>query len=151
MLYREETNNERDMHLVLWDQGRGEMTRKRVGRTPWKIDACPMSYSVTRDRKGYLAVWPTRGQIDFARLDGAGNPSGPAEIETPGMSGMRTGMLALGAPDGGTLVAWKKDGRTGWQRYDGDGKPSGPAGSAESPGNGVAGVVGKDGRFILFR
>jgi hypothetical protein len=151
VLYREETNNERDMHLVLWDQVRGEMARKRVGRTPWKIDACPMSYyAVTRDREGYLAVWPTRGQIDFARLDGEGDPSGPAEIETPGRSGMRTGMLALGAPDGSMLVAWKKDGRTGWQLYDGDGKASGPAGSAESPGNGVAGVVGRDGRFILF-
>ena len=48
-------------------------------------------------------------------------------------------------------MAWKKDRRTGWQLYDGDGKATGPAGSAESPGNGVAGVVGKDGRFILFR
>jgi len=48
-------------------------------------------------------------------------------------------------------VAWKKDGRTGWQLYDAEGRVSGPAGSAESPGNGVAGVMGKDGRFILFR
>jgi len=144
VLYREETNHERDMHLVLWDQDRGELTRKRVGRTPWKINAC--HYAVTCDRKGSLTVWPTRGQIDFARPDGKGDPSGPAETETPGRSGTWTGMLALSAPDGGTLVAWKKDGRTGWQLYDGDGKASGPAGSVESSGNGVAGVLGKDGR-----
>ena len=28
---------------------------------------------------------------------------------------MRSGMLALSAPDGGTLVAWKHDGQTWWQ------------------------------------
>ena len=64
---------------------------------------------------------------------------------------MRSGMLALSAPDGSTLVAWKNDGRTGWQVYDVDGQPSGSPGYAKSSGNGVAGVVGKDGRFILFR
>lgn len=64
---------------------------------------------------------------------------------------MRTGMLALSAPDGSTLVAWKHDGQTAWQIYDVDGQPSGSPASAKSGGNGVAGVVGKDGRFILFR
>ena len=64
---------------------------------------------------------------------------------------MRTGILALGDRDGGTLVAWKKDGLAGWQLYDAEGQPSGPPGSARSPGNGIAGVVGQDGRFILFR
>jgi hypothetical protein len=155
VLYREETNNERDMHLVLWDQRRGETSRTRVGRTPWKVDACPMTYFTVardRDRGGFVAAWPTRGRISFARLDADGNPTSEAEaeIETPGRSGMRTGMLALTAPDGSTLVAWKKDGRTWWQLYGPDGRPSGPAGSAASPGNGVAGVVGRDGRFILF-
>lgn len=152
VLYREETNNERDMHLVLWDQARGEATRTRVGRTPWKVDGCPMTYYAVRpDRGGFVAAWPTKGTIYFARLDGRGEPAGPAEVETPGRSGMRTGVLALGGPDGGTLVAWKKDGVAGWQLYDADGRPSGPPGSAESPGNGIAGVVGKDGRFVLFR
>jgi hypothetical protein len=152
VLYREETNNERDMYLVLWDQEQGQMTRKRISRTPWKIDACPMSYyTVTRERGGFVAVWPTKGEIYFARLDGKGGPSPLSEIKTPGRSGMRTGMLALSAPDGSTLVAWKKDGETGWQVYDALGRPSGPTGSAKSSGNGVAAVVGKDGRFILFR
>jgi len=152
VLYREETNNERDMNLVLWDQDRGQMTRKRLSRTLWKIDACPMTYyAVVRERGGFVAVWPTKGQIYFARLDGKGEPLPPAETKTPGRSGMRSGMLALSAPDGSTLVAWKNDGQTGWQLYKVDGQPSGAPGSAKSSGNGVAGVAGKDGRFILFR
>jgi hypothetical protein len=152
VLYREETNNERDMYLVLWDQARGAVTRTRVGRTPWKLDGCPMTYyAVTPDRGGFVAAWPTKGRINFARLDGRGETSRLAEVETPGRSGMRTGVLALSGPDGGTLVAWKKDGLAGWQLYDAEGRPSGPPGSARSPGNGVAGVVGQDDRFVLFR
>jgi hypothetical protein len=60
-------------------------------------------------------------------------------------------MVALSAPDGSTLVAWKRDERLGWQMYDPDGRLSGAPGSAESPGHGAAGVVGQDGRFLLFR
>ena len=152
VLYREETNNERDMYLVLWDQERSQTTRKRLSRTLWKIDACPMTYyAVVRDRGGFVAVWPTNGQIYFARVDGKGEPSPPGEIKSPGKSGMRTGILALCGPGGSTLVAWKNDGQTGWQTYDVQGRPSGSPGSAKSSGNGVAGVVGKDGHFILFR
>lgn len=152
VLYREETGNERDMYLVLWDQDKGRVTRRRVGRTPWKIDACPMTYySVSPARGGFVAVWPTKGQIYFTRLDAQGDWFKQAEIETPGRSGMRTGVLSLTGLDGSTLVAWKKDGQTGWQLYDLNGQPSGPTGSVKSSGNGVAGVVGKDGRFILFR
>ena len=152
ILYREETNNERDMYLVLWDQARREMTRTRVGRTPWKLDGCPMTYyTVTPGRGGFVATWPTKGRIYFARLDGKGESSGQAEVETPGRSGMRTGVLALAAPDGSTLVTWKKNGLAGWQLYDAEGQPTGEPGSVKSSGSGVAGVVGKDGRFILFR
>jgi hypothetical protein len=152
VLYREETDNERDMYLVLWDQDQGQVSRTRISRTLWKVDACPMSYyMISRERGGFLAVWPTRGEIYFARLNGNGDASQPPEIKTPGRSGMRTGMLALSAPDGNTLVAWKKDNQIGWQLYGVGGQPLGQPGSAESSGNGVAGVVDKDHRFILFR
>ena len=152
VLYREETNNDRDMYLALWDQGRGRVSRVRVSGTLWNVDACPMSYyAISRDRDGFVAVWPTKGQIYFARLDKQGNPSTNAEIETPGRAGMRTGMLALSGPDGTTLVAWTKEGQLGWQVYDAGGRPRGSTGSARTLGNGVAGVVGRDGRFILFR
>jgi hypothetical protein len=38
ILYREETNNERDMFLVLWDQEKSESSRTRVSTTLWKTD-----------------------------------------------------------------------------------------------------------------
>jgi hypothetical protein len=65
--------------------------------------------------------------------------------------GRASKVTTVDVPDGGTLVAWKKDGQLGWQLYDGKGEPSGSPGSAKGPGNGIAGAVGKDGRFILFR
>jgi hypothetical protein len=152
VLYREETNNDRDMYLVLWDQSRNEEARTRVSTTLWKIDACPMTYySVSRNQDGFTAVWPTRGDIYFARLDGKGNLLPPGEIKTPGKSGMRTGMLALNGPKGSTLVAWRLDDCVKWQLYDAGGQPSGSVGSAESAGTGVAGVVDRSGHFILFR
>jgi hypothetical protein len=152
VLYREETGNERDMYLVLWDQDRGRVSRTRVSRTLWKIDACPMTYyTVSRDRGGFVAVWPTRGQVYLAHLDARGDLSPPGEIQTPGRSGMRTGIIALSAPDGKTLVAWNNNDQVGWQLYGAGGQPLGQPGSARGAGKGVAGVVGKDGRFVLFR
>ncbi|HEY7314892.1 MAG TPA: hypothetical protein VH643_36435 [Gemmataceae bacterium] len=154
ILYREETKNERDMYLVLWDQARSQTSRTRISTTLWKIDACPMTYyTVSRAAGGFVAVWPTGNKYDiyFARLDQKGNLLPPGEIKTPGKAGHRTGMTALSAPDGSTLVTWSTDNQLGWQLYDTKGQPSGPAGSAKSSGNGVAGVVDKAGRFILFR
>jgi hypothetical protein len=152
VLYREETNNERDMYLVLWDQQHSQVSRTRISTTLWKIDACPMTYyTVSRNKGGFSAVWPTRGDIYFARLDAKGSLLRPGEIKTPGKSGMRTGMVALDAPNGSTLVAWRQDDCVKWQLYDAKGQPSGSVGSAQSAGTGGAGVVGKSGRFILFR
>ena len=147
VLYREETGNERDMYLVLWDQRTGRKERKRVGRTSWQIDACPMTYySIAPDGRGFVAAWPTRGQVYFARVDGRAEAAGRPEIKTPGRSGMRTGVLALTAPDGTTLVAWTNEGEVGWQLYDAEAEPLGSPGSAKTSGTGVAGVVGRDGR-----
>src|SRR5215468_1025763 len=110
VLYREETNNERDMYMVLWDQGRSQVSRTRISKTLWKIDACPMTYyTVSRNGDGFTAVWPTRGDIFFARLDAKGNLLPPGEVKTPGKVGMRTGMLALNGPKGRTLVAWRQE------------------------------------------
>lgn len=152
VFYREETNNERDMYLILWDQARSKATRTRVGSTPWTVNTCPMTYySVARDREGYVLAWPTKGDVYFTRIDGSGNAKHQSEIKTPGRSGMRTGLVALCAPNGHTIVAWKKDSQLGWQVYDTKGLPVGTPGSAASPGAGVAGVVDKAGRFVLFR
>lgn len=152
VLYREETNNDRDMHLILWDQDRGRVSRTRVSSTLWKIDACPMSsFTICPNRNGFVAVWPTRGQIYFAQLDGKGELLPPGEMQTAGKAGMHTGMLGLSAVDGGTLVAWKKGDQLSWQLYNKYGQPAGTSGTVTSAGNAVAGVVDNNGQFILFR
>ena len=152
VLYREETNNDRDMYLALWDQQQNKVTKMRVSTTPWKVDACPMTYySVTRSGNGFVAAWPTKGEIYFARLDSSGKPRSPKEIKTPGSNGMRTGVLTVATTNGDTLVAWKKDNQLGWQVYDDRGRPAGKPGSAGSDGSGVAGVLAKNGDLILFR
>ncbi len=151
IMYREETNNDRDIYLALWDQAHNKVTKTRVSTTPWKIDSCPMTYySVTQSGDGFVAAWPTQGEIYFARLDASGKPRAPKEIKTPGSNGMRTGILTLTTADGGALVAWKKDNQLGWQLYDNRGRPSGTPGSTASAGNGAAGVVAKNGDVVLF-
>jgi len=152
VLYREETNNERDMYLALWDQSSAaKPSRARVSTTPWKVDGCPMTYfTITPTDKGYLAVWPTKGQAYFARLDQSGAVLPPGEIKTPGTTGMRTGLLALSARNEATLVAWKNKDVLGWQLYDAKGQPQGNPGSKNSPGHGAAGVVLPTGNFLLF-
>ena len=57
----------------------------------------------------------------------------------------------MAAADESTLVAWKKEGQLGWQLYDARGKPAGSPGSARSAGNGVAGVVARNGEVVLFQ
>lgn len=152
VIYREETNNDRDMYFVLWDQQKRQSAKKKISTTLWNIDACPMTYyTIERAGDGFTAVWPTRGSVYFAKLDGQGNVQSPGEIKTPGTAGMRTGTIALPASDGATLVAWKKDNQLGWQLYDGAGQPVGQPGSTNSAGSGVAGVATANGRFILFR
>jgi hypothetical protein len=108
-------------------------------------------YSVSRNQNGFVAVWPTKEVIYFARLNGEGELQSPLEVKTPGRAGMRTGMLALTAADGSTLLAWKKDHELSWQIYDKRGRPLGPPDSTHSAGSGVAGVLGKAGEFVLFR
>jgi hypothetical protein len=152
VLYREETNNDRDMFLLLWDQRRGKVSRTRVSTTPWKIDACPMTYyAISPAADGFVAVWPTRSHVYFTRLDGQGALLPPVETKSAGTTGMRCGVLALCDSEGNTLVAWNKDGQLGWQLYDRTARPSGHGGAAKTSGKGIAGIVERDGHFVLFR
>lgn len=152
LLYREETNNERDIWLALWDPARGgKPVRTRISGTPWKIAACPMTYfTVVPAANGFVAAWPTKGEVYFARMDKDGAVVSPGEIKTPVTSGMRTGVLALTAPDGATLVAAKNKDALAWQLYDAKGAPQGAAGTAVSAGSGAAGVALPNGKFVLF-
>lgn len=152
VLYCEETNNDRDIYLALWDQGRDAFaTRTRVSTTGWRVNGCPMTYfMITPTDTGYAAAWPTKGQVYFARLDKDGAVLPPGEIKTSGTSGMRTAVLALSATDGATLIAWKNKDTLGWQLYDAKGQPDGNTGSTKSLGNGAAGAAFPNGKFILF-
>ena len=151
VLYREETNNERDMYLVLLAKD-GNQSRSRVSSTLWKINGCPMTYfALSTTKEGYIAAWPTKGEIYFARLDRKGKVLPPGEIKTAGRSGMRSGVVALSASDGTTLIAWRHQDELGWQIYDLEGRPQGALGSTKSAGKGAAGIVDEKGRFILFR
>jgi hypothetical protein len=151
ILYREETNNDRDMYLILVDRD-GHSKRTRVSTTPWKLNGCPMTYySLAATKDGYLAAWPTKGDIYFARLDLDGKVAPPGEVKTPGHSGMRTGIVALDGANGATLIVWKRGEELGWQMYGRDGRAQGPAGSVASQGKGAAAVVDTAGRFLIFR
>jgi len=152
LLYREETGNDRDVYLALWDRSQGaQPTRTRVSTTGWRVNTCPMTYfTIVPTATGYVAAWPTKGQVYFARLDQNGMVLPPGEIKTPGTSGMRTGVLALNAHDGATLIAWKNKDALGWQLYDSKGQAQGDPGSAQSGGNGAAGVALPNGKFVLF-
>jgi hypothetical protein len=152
VMYREESNNERDIYLVLAEQsGTGKFSRTRISGTPWKVEGCPMTYfSIRPAATGYVAAWPTKGQIYFARLDRDGAVLPPGEIPTSGRCGIRTGVLALAARDGTALVAWKSQDTLHWQCYDSRGLPLGSAGSEPSSGTGAAAVVLPDGRFAVF-
>jgi len=152
LLYREETDNERDMFVVLSDQrGESKPAQTLGSGTPWKLNGCPMTYfTITRAGEGYVAAWPTKGQVYFARLDNAGAVLPPGEIKSPGTSGMRNGLVALSARDGATLVAWKNKDVLGWQLYDAKAQPQGEPGSVSSLGGGAAGAVLPDGNFVLF-
>jgi len=123
VLYRERTNNQRDMHVIIIHPD-GSKARTRISSTLWKIGACPMTYfMISPAAKGYVAAWPTKGDVYFARLDAHGQVLPPGEIKTPGHSGMRSAVIALSAPGGESLVAWKHVDEVGWQIYDQQGRP----------------------------
>ena len=151
ILYREETNNERNMYVAIWNQSTNDVTSHRVGKTPWNIDQCPMTYySITSTQNGFVTAWPTKGQIYCARLDRSGKPTGPEEIRTNGSNGMRTGIVALDAKGGAMVVIWKKDKRLSWKAFDRQGRPVGTADAIDSDGNGAAGTTTKSGDVVVF-
>jgi hypothetical protein len=152
VLYREESNNERDMYLGFWDPKTNKATKTRISTTPWKIDSCPMTYySLVRSGDGFVAAWPTKGEIYFARLDADGSLQAPKEVKTAGQCGMRTGIVGLPIAGGRTLITWKKDNKLGWQLYDARGKTDGLPRYADSIGSGVAVTTTKSGDVVLFR
>lgn len=151
ILYREKTNDKRDMHVVILKKD-GQQLRTRISSTLWQINACPMTYfGLSATKNGYIAAWPTKGQVYFARMDKNGGVMHPGEIKTPGRSGMRTGLIALEAPDGKVLIAWNHQRQLSGQLYSPDSQPEDAPSSIPTAGTGVAGVVDEAGKFILFQ
>jgi hypothetical protein len=150
ILYREKANDDRDMYLIIRDRS-GHLKRTRISTTPWHVNACPMTYyALTSTADGYVAAWPTKGDIYFARIDRYGTVLQPGEIKTPGHSGMRSGVVALPGAKGSTLIAWKREGELSWQMYNAQGVATSVSGSLPSAGKGAAGVTDRAGNFILF-
>ncbi len=151
ILYREETNNDRDMFVVYWDLEKRTAVKKPVSTTSWKIDACPMTYySLARSGSGLLAAWPTRKSIFFARLDEAGRLAKPGEVKTAGISGMRTGLTTLENRAGTMLLVWNEEGRVGWQTFDRQGKAADAPATKSTRGKGVAAFIDASGGFIVL-
>ena len=153
-----------DSGLSRGDQQRSRHVRDTLGPGEWPNLSDANQHHAVEDRRlshdlfllarspnGFRGRLANQGGNLLCPARWRGKPLPPGEIKTPGTSGMRTGILTLSGANGSTLVAWKKDGRLGWQLYDTNGKPNGPAGSAKSAGDGIAGVVDRDGEFILFR
>jgi len=151
VLYREEANNKRDMYLAILKK-EGRQLQTRISSTLWEVNACPMTYfGLSSTKNGYIAAWPTKGEIYFARIDKNGRVMPPGEVKTPGHSGMRTGLVVLEAPDGRTLIAWNHEGQLSWQQYSSDSQPVDNPTSIPTTGKGAAGVVNGAGKFILFQ
>ena len=151
VLYREETNNERDMYLVLWDQDRGQVVAD-AGQ-PHLVEDRRVPHELLHDlsRAGGIRGGLADQGANLFRSTGrprrtvaAGGNQDAREVRHADRH------ARLECPRREHAVAWKNDDQIGWQLYGQQASPWEP-GSAKSSGNGVAGVVGKDGRFILFR
>jgi hypothetical protein len=150
VLYREQTNDERDIQMVLVAAD-GRQVRQKASTTPFKVNSCPMSYyNVSPTKDGFAAAWPTKGEVYFSRFSADGKILPPGEIKTAGRSGMRTGIITLTNPSGETLVAWNGDNKLGWQVIDPTGA-AGRSGNSETRGKGIAAVMDKEGSFIVFQ
>ncbi|HEX7860842.1 MAG TPA: hypothetical protein VF773_10975 [Verrucomicrobiae bacterium] len=150
LLYREETDNKRDMYLMLWNQKSNTVDRRRISQTDWLMPACPMTYySITATTNGYLAAWPTKGEIYWARLNVNGEVLAPGEIKTSGRNGMRTGLVPINGSNGRVLIAWNDGSSLRWEAFDEGGRPIGQAGKTETSGKGAAGVW-LENEFLLF-
>ena len=149
VLYREATDNRRDIYAVLSKDGKE--SRVRISQTLWEINACPMTYfRIMPAGDGFVAAWPTRGEVYFARFSSTGKLWEPGEIKVGGKTAMRSSVFALAGANDTTLVAWKSDDKLHWRIFDATGKPIGQEAESPGPGSQAGGVVDKQGGYVLF-
>lgn len=148
-LYRERTNDIRDIHVIV-DAASGPLPARKLATEPWEVTICPMSGSyLAPTNDGMAAAWRTKDQIEFTRLGDDGQPVLDV-TRVEGGPGKRYPVIVV-ADDGTMLVAYKTAVTLHWQRYDPGGKPIGEPGSreTENPDRPAGGVV-PDGTFMLF-
>jgi len=135
VLYREKTDNERDMYVAVMDQNRRGQNRCVIASAArsGNIPACPMTYfTINRAGTGYVAGMAYEGAGLFRAIGQGRQGAATRGNQDAGQeAAMRNGLLALSAPDGATLVAWKNLDVLGWQLYDANGQPQGGPGSGE--------------------
>lgn len=152
ILYREETNNERDMYLLLVDQKDNSVSKHKISSAPWKIDTCPMTYyAISPTATGYVAAWPTKNKVYAASINAQGTRSPAGEIHTLGKVGNRHDLRIFQDSKGQTVVLWKFEDQLGWQQFGRKWESTGLPGSAPSRGPCIAAVVTADDRVIAFR
>jgi hypothetical protein len=147
--YREKARNLRDMYVLERAKGQPAFSSQKISSTPWEVNACPMTGTfLSGTKQGRVVGLETKGQISYARLGPTRSLAPPSEIKA-GAKGKWP--VALAAPDGTVLVSWKNGSTLYWQLRDSKDKPIGDVESA--PGRNPhrhAGVVTKDGNFLLF-
>ena len=154
-LYRERTENLRDMYLLSGKLTGGglpeKFQRRKVSGDTWKIEGCPMTGSFIEPdgEKGLLLGWETKAQIHFA----GESPSGEELLPGSGVPAVGRGKYPVVLGSGGkeVLVAWKKGNNLEWKLYNGlaDTRPDSGAfnaGNSDRP----AGVRTRTGDFLLF-
>lgn len=144
--YREKANNERDMHLLVQSDG-DAFTRQPLSRTPWRIDACPMSgSSLVGNQDRLLAAWETKGAVYYGMMDAEGSALSN-EVKVA-----ETGRFPFALPtETGQVVAWKENEALVYRVFDTEGMPQGPDVRREGVGSHrPAGVVAQDGTVLLM-
>jgi hypothetical protein len=152
-LYRDKTNNDRDMYLATLDLDGSLTAREKLSAVPWHIEACPMTGAFLSrvSDSALVGAWEREGQIYFGRMDRGGKLQPPGELATPRMDYLRKFPVALPLADGSTLVAWKHGRSLEWQAYDRRGRPVGGVSGHDSASlHRPAGVVTRDGDALLF-
>lgn len=147
--YRDNANDIRDMVLVSLPKGKQAFGRSKISPEPWRVEACPMTGTyLTSSPRGLVAAWEMRGKVLFGRLD----PRGPTAAKNPLTARTDKGKwpLVLAAPDGAWLVAYKQGSELVWELYGAKGNLAKGPTPAPSNSHRFAGVVTKDGRFLLI-
>jgi hypothetical protein len=147
VVYRDRTNNNRDMYLsaVAFD---GSPERKlKLDRESWNIEACPMS-SVGLARFGERAfvAWEHSGAVLLSAVD-LGKWAAAEPIQITG----RGKYPFLVASEKGLLVGWKEGRTLHWRVYDPGSLAQREEGTARSATyDRSAGVALSQGEFLLF-